>query len=210
MGVGVERAHKHPATMKLRRLQVDNETLIVVLIAVIGLVITGIVVMIASRAMRSRKLREKFGPEYDYTMKKVGDQRAAEEALEEREKRVSKLNLRALDPNEWDHYHERWIEIQSDFVDKPSESVQEANELIKNVMAARGFPVADFEQRTADISVLYPDFVSNYRSAHAIALKNQPNGGVSTEELRQAMVHYRALFEELLETAENKVKENTG
>lgn len=209
MGVGVERVLKDPAIRKARRLQLDNETLIIV-IAVVVLIVVGIVAAIANRAMRSRKLREKFGPEYDYTMKKVGDRRAAEEALEEREKRVSKLNIRALDPNEWEHYHERWIEIQSGFVDKPAESVQEANQLIKNAMAARGFPVADFEQRVEDISVLYPDFVSNYRSAHAIALKNQQDGGASTEELRQAMVHYRSLFEELLETAENKAKENTG
>lgn len=188
----------------------DNQTLIIIVIALVGLVVAGVIAWTASRAMRSRKLREKFGPEYDYTMKQVGDRRAAEQALEERENRVSKLNIRALDPNEWEHYHERWIEIQSEFVDKPSESVQEANQLIKNVMAARGFPVADFEQRVADISVLYPDFVSNYRRAHAIALKNQQEGGASTEELRQAMVYYRSLFEELLETAENKVKEKTG
>lgn len=196
--------------MKARRLRLDNQTLIIILIAVVGLIVAGIIAWTASRAIRSRKLREKYGPEYDYTMRKVGDRRAAEEALEDRAKRVSKLNIRALEPDEWEHYHERWTEIQSEFVDKPSESVQEANQLIKNVMAARGFPVADFEQRVEDISVMYPDIVSNYRSAHAIAQKNQLDGGASTEELRQAMVHYRSLFEELLETAESKVKEKTG
>lgn len=188
----------------------ETETLIIVLIAVAVLIVAGLVAWIAIRARRSQKLRQKFGPEYDYTLEKVGDRRVAEETLEEREKRVSKLAIRALDTDEWDHYHAEWVEIQADFVDEPSESVEEANRLIKEVMEARGFPVADFEQRVADISVLYPDFVSNYRNAHAIALRNQHNGGVSTEELRQAMVYYRSLFEELLETAETNVKEKTG
>ncbi len=188
----------------------QTETLIIILIAVAVLIVAGLVTWIAIRKRRSQKLREKFGPEYDYIMEHVGDQRAAEETLEEREKRVNKLAIRALDADEWDHYHADWVEIQADFVDEPSESVEKANDLIKEVMEARGFPVVDFEQRVADISVLYPDFVSNYRSAHAIALRNHHNGGVSTEELRQAMVHYRSLFEELLDTAEIKIKEKTG
>lgn len=188
----------------------ETETIITVLIALAVLIVAGLVAWIVVRSRRSRRLREKFGPEYDYTMEKLGDRRAAEETLEEREKRVSKLAIRTLDADEWDHFHTEWVEIQADFVDKPVESVEEANRLIKEVMEARGFPVADFEQRVADISVLYPDFVSNYRNAHAIALRNQRNGGVSTEELRQAMVHYRSLFEELLETSEINVKEKTA
>jgi len=189
---------------------VQTETLMIVLLAVAVLVVAGLVIWMVIRRQRSQKLREKFGPEYDYIMEHVGDQRTAEETLEEREKRVNKLAIRALEPNEWDHYHTEWVEIQSDFVDEPSESVEKANGLIKEVMEARGFPVADFEQRVADISVLYPDFVSNYRNAHAIALRNQHNGGVSTEEFRQAMVYYRSLFEELLETSETKIKEKTA
>ena len=188
----------------------ETETLIIVLIALAVMIVAGLVAWVVIRAYRSRRLREKFGPEYDYTMEKVGDKRIAEETLEEREKRVSKLAIRTLDANEWDHYHTAWIEIQADFVDEPSGSVEEANRLIKEVMEARGFPVADFEQRVSDISVLYPDFVSNYRNAHTIAVRNQRNGGVSTEELRQAMVYYRSLFEELLETAETNVKEKTS
>ena len=188
----------------------ETETLIIVLIALAVLIVAGIVAWVVIRSRRSQRLREKFGPEYDYTMEKLGDQRAAEETLEEREKRVSKLAIRTLDDDEWDQFHKEWVEIQSDFVDKPAESVEEANRLIKEVMGARGFPVVDFEQRVADISVLYPDFVSNYRNAHAIAVRNQRNGGVSTEELRRAMVYYRSLFEELLETAETNIKEKTG
>ncbi len=188
----------------------QTETLIIVLIALVVLIVAGIVAWAGIRLRRSQNLRKKFGPEYDYTMEKLGDRRAAEETLEEREKRVNKLAIRALDTDEWDHYHTEWIEIQADFVDEPSKSVEAANRLIKEVMEARGFPVADFEQRVADISVLYPDFVSNYRNAHAIAARNEHDGGVSTEELRQAMVYYRSLFEELLETAEINVKEKTG
>jgi hypothetical protein len=189
---------------------VETETLIIVLIALAVFIIAGLVAWVVLRSIRSRKLRKKFGPEYDYTMEKLGDRRTAEETLEEREKRVSKLTIRTLDTDEWDQFHTEWIEIQADFVDKPAESVEEANRLIKQVMEARGFPVADFEQRVADISVLYPDFVSNYRNAHAIAVRNQRNGGVSTEELRQAMVYYRSLFEELLETSETSIKEKTA
>lgn len=177
----------------------DNQTLILILIAVGVLLAAGLLTWYATRIGRSRKLREKFGPEYDYTMEKEGDRRTAEEILLEREKRVNKLDIQPLDPNTLDRYQAEWAEIQADFVDKPLESVKEANRLIIEVMVSRGFPVADFEQRSADISVLYPDFVSNYRNAHAIAVMSQ-NNGTSTEDLRQAMVYYRSLFEELLET----------
>ncbi len=188
----------------------DTNTLILILIAVVVLIVAGIVAWLAIRWRRSQKLREKFGPEYDYTMKKVGDRQLAEETLAEREKRVNQLAIRDLEPDKQDRYHTEWIEIQADFVDEPSESVEEANRLITEIMIARGFPVADFEQRAADISVVYPDFVSNYRNAYAIAEKNQ-HDGASTEELRQAMVYYRSVVEELLgiedNHVENKVKE---
>jgi hypothetical protein len=173
------------------------------LIAAVVLITVGLGVWLATRKMRSQKLREKFGPEYDYAMEKAGDQRTAEEILKEREKRVTELELRALNENERDRYHEDWVEVQAGFVDEPSKSVEDANRLITEVMIARGFPVADFEQRAADLSVLYPNFVSNYRNAYAIALKNQ-NNETSTEDLRQAMVYYRSLFEELLGTMEVK------
>jgi len=175
------------------------EILILILVAV--LIVAGLGVWFANRGRRSQKLRDKFGPEYDYTMEKVGDRHAAEDALKEREKRISKLDIRALDEKERDRYHEEWIGIQANFVDDPSKSVEQANRLISEVMIARGFPVADFEQRASDLSVMYPEFVSNYRNANAIALKNQSSGS-STEELRQAMVYYRSLYNELLGTVE--------
>ena len=186
-----------------------TETLILILIAAAVVVAAGLGIWYAMRRQRSQNLREKFGPEYDLTMEKTGDQRTAEKTLGEREKRVVKLDIRALDQNERDRYHGEWTQIQADFVDDPSKSVKEANRLITEVMIARGFPVADFEQRTADLSVMYPDFISNYRNANVIALKNQRNEA-STEELRQAMVYYRSLFEELLGTVEVKEVEAKG
>ncbi len=186
----------------------NTETLIPILIAVAALIAASLLAWLAIRRWRSQKLRGKFGPEYDYTIEKVGDRRAAEETLAEREKRVSKLEIRALHDDEIERYHREWVEIQADFVDDPSKSVEDANRLITEVMIARGFPVADFEQRAADLSVMYPEFVPNYRSAYDIALTNQRNGA-STEELRQAMVYYRSLFKELLGTVEvNEVEVN--
>ena len=185
-----------------------TEILILILVvAVVLLIAAGLGVWLAMRSRRSQNLREKFGPEYDHTLEKEGDRRTAEATLKEREKRVTKLDIRALDQTERDRYHGEWINIQAGFVDDPSKSVEAANRLITEVMIARGFPVADFEQRAADLSVMYPNFVSNYRNAQAIALKNKQNG-TSTEELRQAMVYYHSLFEELLGSAE--VKEVAG
>lgn len=179
----------------------STETLMVILVAV-AVVVAGAAV-VSSRQSRSKHLREKFGPEYDYTLEKVGDKRTVEETLAERENRIKKLNIRALDANERERYRRDWSEVQADFVDDPSKSIEAANRLITEVMVARGFPVADFDQRAADLSVLYPEFVPNYRSAYDIAMKNQ-NNGATTEELRQGMVYYRSMFAELLGIAEDK------
>ncbi|PKO15075.1 MAG: hypothetical protein CVU39_11970 [Chloroflexi bacterium HGW-Chloroflexi-10] len=173
------------------------EILILVLVVVAIFLAAALGVVFASRNKRSQKLRDKFGPEYDLTVKNVGDQRKAEETLDEREERVTKLNIRDLKITERDAYSEEWQKIQADFVDNPSTSVDEASRLITEVMIARGFPVSDFEQRAADLSVMYPNFVPNYRNAYDIALKNQRKE-TSTEELRQAMVNYHSMFEELL------------
>ena len=182
------------------------EILTPILIAVAALITAGLVTWFAFSMWRSQKLRVKFGAEYDYTLEKAGNQRAAEETLTEREKRVGNLDIHSLGELESDRYHGEWITIQANFVDDPSKSIEDANRLITEVMIARGFPVADFEQRVADLSVLYPEFVSNYRLANGVALKNQ-SSGASTEELRQAMVYYRSLFDELLEIEEMVVYE---
>lgn len=132
--------------------------------------------------------------------------------MKERQKRVVQLDLHDLDDHEKDRYHNEWIEIQANFVDDPAKAVESANRLITEVMIARGFPVADFDQRAADLSVLYPNFVPNYREANTIATKNQ-EGTASTEDLRQAMVYYHSLFDQLLGTvhpvkpAEASIKE---
>lgn len=188
----------------------DNATLFQIMIVVAVLIVVGLVVgvwFVSRKKHSSQKLREKFGPEYDLAMEKTGDQRKAEAALGEREKRVTRLDIRDLNQNERDRYHAEWTGIQADFVDDPSKTLEKANQLVTEVMIGRGFPVADFEQRAADLSVMVPNFVSNYRNANAIALKNQRNEA-STEELRQAMVYFRSLFEELLGKVEVKEVES--
>ena len=175
----------------------NSEILIPILIVLGVILIAGTIVWSIKRKNYSDKLRNKFGPEYDFAIKKEGDTRKAEQVLEEREKRVGELEIHPLEGNMRERYSAEWMETQTQFVDDPKRAVDQANRLITEVMVARGFPIEDFEQRAADLSVLYPQFVPNYRSAHAIAQKNQ-NNGTSTEELRQAMVHYHTLFDELL------------
>jgi hypothetical protein len=177
---------------------VDTNTIVIIIIAVVVLVAVAFVVWFILRKRRTKELRKRFGSEYDYTLDKTGDQRLAEEELAKREKRVQALEIHRLSPEERENFLGRWRVIQTDFVDKPSAAVEKADQLIKEVMPALGFPVDDFEKRAADISVIYPNVVPNYRSAHAIANKNKL-GEVGTEELRQAFVNYRSLFEELLE-----------
>jgi FtsZ-interacting cell division protein ZipA len=185
---------------------VDNTTII--LIVFVAIVIIGLVAWMASRKRHTEKLREKYGTEYDYTVNRAGDRRQAEAELDEREERVKALEIRPLSTTERDRFSEEWKRTQAQFVDQPVESVEKADQLIIEVMKARDFPMADFEQRAADISVLYPNVVPNYRSAHEIAAKNE-RGEADTEDLRQAMVFYRSLFGELLETGEFQPKEKT-
>ena len=165
-----------------------------------------VVLLIAALAwlyMRKRRsttanLRQKFGPEYDRAVLKHGSERKAQAKLEDREKRVEKLNIRDLDPMEHDRYLKRWEAVQSRFVDSPKGAVAEADDLVSSLMKTRGYPVTDFDQRAADISVDHPRVVENYRSAHEIALRVGKNEA-TTEELRTAMIHYRSLFEELVQ-----------
>jgi hypothetical protein len=185
----------------------DTNTMII-LIAVAVLILLGLGVWMLSRRRHTQQLREKFGPEYDYTLEHHGSRKSAETELEEREKRLESLKIRALQPEEREIFLQEWKEIQTRFVDEPADAVRGADRLIKDVMHARGFPVANFEQRAADISVVYPNVVPNYREARQIAEKNERDGA-DTEKLRQAVVYYRTLFEELLETRETEVKEST-
>jgi hypothetical protein len=150
-------------------------------------------------ARRRQQLREKFGPEYEVAVEKYGAARAQRE-LDARARRVGKLPLRSLSPSECATFSQAWRGRQEQFVDTPSAAVSGAHELVQKVMLARGYPVEDFEQSVADLSVEYGAMVSHYRSAHQLEQANR-SGQINTEELRQAMVHYRALFDELLGAA---------
>jgi hypothetical protein len=172
---------------------------LIVLAAVVILIIAGAAwLYMRKRRGTTADLRKKFGPEYDRAVLVHGAGRKAESKLEDREKRVDKLNLRDLDSTEHERFSKRWESVQSRFVDSPKGAVAEADDLVSSVMKARGYPVSDFDQRAADISVDHPRVVENYRSAHAIALRVGKDQA-TTEELRNAMIHYRSLFEELVQ-----------
>jgi hypothetical protein len=176
-----------------------NQTLAIAIVAI--LVNVAVAAMLAARRRRSQHLKEHFGPEYERAVEDTGSPSKAEAQLAEREKRVEKLNIRPLDRIERDDFLSRWSEVQARFVDDPPRSVAFADALLGEVMKARGYPVSDFDQRAGDISVEHPRVVSHYRTAHEIAVRHE-RGEASTEDLRQAMIHYRALFEELVGTEE--------
>ena len=170
--------------------------LLVAILIVLALLV--VLALFASRQRRSRKLREQFGPEYDRTVAEAGDRKEAESRLQERTARRQRLDIVPLDAADRDRYVEAWRQTQARFVDEPAEATREADRLITAVMRQRGYPIDDFEQRAADISVDHPQVVDDYRAAQAIASANE-RSEASTEDLRQALVHYRSLFEELLE-----------
>ena len=148
---------------------------------------------------KTRKLKRDFGPEYDRVMDQEQNATRAETVLGERQKRVEKYPIRILTKEERDRLAARWLTVQERFVDDPRDAVFQADTLITEAMRSRGYPMADFEQRAADLSVDYPAVVQDYRAAHDIALRDA-RGTVSTEELRKAMQYYRTLFEHVLET----------
>ena len=170
----------------------------IVMGALVLLALMGFAVWASSRRRRSEELRERFGPEYERAVDEYGDQKLAEQKLRERKERVEGLELRALQPEERLRFTRLWREVQARFVDGPADAISQANTLIKEVMQERGYPVGDFDQRAADISVRHPDVVQHYRAAREIA-KRSERRQATTEDLRQAMVHYRALFDELLD-----------
>jgi hypothetical protein len=154
----------------------------------------------------TERLKSRFGPEYQRTVVETGDEKAAEKELAERERKHDKLDIRPLTPAALDGYVKRWRVVQTAFVDHPSSAVGEADILVTEVMRERGYPVDDFDQQAADISVDHPTVVENYRAAHDINLSQQ-KGEVDTEQQREAFVHYRALFAKLLETEKDKSQE---
>jgi predicted nucleic acid-binding protein len=171
---------------------------IVVLIIVAALVVAGVAWM-SWRKRQAERLKRQFGPEYEHQVHEAGGSRAKAEAeLLRREKRVEKLDIRPLPAEQRDAYAANWRDVQARFVDDPERAIAMADALVAEVMKARGYPVEDFDQRAADISVDHPHVVSNYRAAHDIAVK-RGEGKARTEDLRAAFIGYRSLFEELLD-----------
>jgi hypothetical protein len=181
---------------------IDTQTWIILAAAVaLGLVAIG--AWLYTRRKQSHRLQEHFGPEYDRTVNELGSRTKGESELKAREKRVERLEILPLAPPEAARFSEAWQALQGRFIDNPKGVVVQAEQLVRELMEKRGYPLGDFERRAGDISVDHPDVVANYRSAQAIALRDQ-KGTADTEELRKAVVHYRALFDELLEVRESR------
>lgn len=177
----------------------ETSTIIIVVVVV---VIIGIILgLIFSRRKKTEQLQNKFGTEYDNTVERLGDDKRAQKELVDREKHVESLKIRPLSVEERERYLADWGDVQSKFVDEPGQAIIDANRLIIEVMQLRNYPISDFDQRAADISVKYPSLVTNYRAARAISIKNMDKTA-DTEELRTAMIHYRSLFDELLKSEE--------
>jgi hypothetical protein len=177
----------------------DPKTVIVICVIVVAIVGAIVLVTRERRHAQSKRLLARFGPEYAHTLKIAGDREKAEAELAARERRVERLKLVALPAAEAARFAQSWEALQARFVDDPRTVVGEADQLVRDLMYKRGYPMGDFERRAADLSVHHASVVENYRAAQAIASRNSP-GQVNTEELRRAVVHYRALFDELLET----------
>lgn len=179
-----------------------STTELALIIALAVVLVAGIVAFLLHRKRRTERLRTQFGSaEYTRAVQKGGNRRHAEVGLEERTQRVEGLHVRPLAAGDRARFVESWHRVQLRFVDGPAGAVAEADQLLGDVMSTRGYPVSNFEQRAADISVDHPLVLENYRTAHEIALR-QTGGQASTEDLRQAMVHYRTLFEELISEPE--------
>jgi hypothetical protein len=180
----------------------DQTTLIVAIVIVV--VIAAGAVWAIARQRRSEELRRRFGPEYGRAVGEYGTTGKAEAALDQRVKRVERLHIRPLSAEEHARFSREWKEVQARFVEQPPRAVAAADRLVGSLMETRGYPMGEFEQRAADISVDHPAVVENYRSAHGIVTRE---GTLSTEDLRKAMVHYRMLFDDLLEVTPAEQRE---
>jgi hypothetical protein len=171
---------------------------IAVIIAVVVLLVVGIAILFSVRKRKTERLRTQFGgAEYNRAVKEGGSRQKAEAVLDKRADRVESFHIQPLGPGDRARFVESWRGVQARFVDSPGGAAMEADQLLRDVMSTRGYPVSDFEQRAADISVDHPLVLEHYRSAHEIAVR-QTQEQASTEDLRQAMIHYRTLFEELV------------
>jgi len=182
----------------------DSQTLLVVAITVLVCAVIATSAWFDANKTRSRRLKQRFGPEYDRVVDQLQDRQAAEAELQHRKERVEKYTVVPLSAGDQATYRQAWMDVQRRFVDNPHEAVVAGDKLIFEVMEKRGYPVNGFEQAATDLSVDYPEVVTHYRAAAAIAGRNR-TGEAGTEELRQALVHYRALFQELLEVPPAKL-----
>jgi hypothetical protein len=185
----------------------QSQALIIAVVVVIA--VLAVVGWLFARKRRTKQLRERFGPEYDRVVRKEGDLRKGEGILEFRAKKREQLRIVPLSDAVRSDFTNRWTRVQSRFVDDPKGAVTDADQLVSEVMHVRGYPVANFEQQAEFVSVDHPVVVQNYRAGHEIALRHS-QGKASTEDLRKAMVHYRSLFEELLENSLPERKEARG
>ncbi len=181
----------------------SNQTVVYVIAAIVVIAIIVALAVAAQRRNRTRALQQRFGPEYERTVKTAGDPDVAEKELRAREQRVRRMHIEELPAGAKNRYTEEWMTVQTRFVDQPRKALVEADQLVNSVMRDRGYPMDDFDQRAADISPDHPAVVENYRAAHDIAQRNEL-GQASTEDLRQAMIHYRTLFDDLLGTTERR------
>jgi hypothetical protein len=185
----------------------NSYILFIIAVVLVLVIVSAIFALVVSRRKHTEHLQDHFGTEYDRTVQSMGNEKKAQTELDERRKHVAALDIHPLSVSERERYLAEWAAVQSKFVDEPGKAIEDADHLIIEVMQLRAYPVADFEQRAADISVTYPALVSNYRAAREIATKNKQHLA-NTEELRQAMIYYRSLFDELLGTeADAAVKE---
>lgn len=184
-------------------------TPIIVIVVIVALLILFAIIVAVERSRRRQHLRDHFGEEYDRTVGRSKDRDQAEARLAAREKQRQRFETRALEPAQLNRFRERWRELQLRFVDEPASAAQDADALVHEVMLRRGYPMDDFEQRAADISVDYPDVVENYRQAHRISVA-AGDRTASTEDLRKAFVYYRSLFDELLGPSSAERLKETG
>jgi hypothetical protein len=182
----------------------NSQTLLIVVI--VAVIVVGVAAWLIYQKRQSKRLEQRFGPEYGAVVDELGSQAKAETELKKREKRVERLDIVPLSPTDAARFAQAWIRLQGSFIDDPKGVLIQADQLVRELLVKRGYPMTDFEHRAADISVDHPGVVSNYRAAQLIVARDQ-RGEADTEELRKAVVHFRALFDELLGTT--TVKDRT-
>ena len=182
-------------------------TAIIIIVLLILAAVAVVVWMRAQQAKRREGLQDRFGPEYDRAVDEHGDRKVAEKQLADTAARRDSIEVRPLEPAERDRYSTEWTQVQADFVDSPTSATREADRLVQSVMRDRGYPVDDFETRSQMLAADHPEVVEHYRAAHAVGSRQDP---VDTEELRQAFVHYRALFELLLDEGRDRMGDQVG